>query len=103
MRALVLLAVFGALVVLAITGRLSERSFTFHFLLYLDMFVCALCGRPDMTISSSCGLAIRWGWPWYAVALGRGLNTISKNHCENAIADDIARARRALDILLGDS
>ena len=79
------------------------NNYIFKFLLYLDIFIGSLAARdPDVTISSYCGLALRANppssgfWPKVARGLGRCLNAISNNHCNNAIAGDIARAQNAI-------
>lgn len=77
-------------------------AYWFKFLLYLDIFVGSLFARdPDVTISSYCGLALRSKGNLGLRILGKGLNAISRNHCENAIASDIARAKSAITRLGG--
>jgi hypothetical protein len=103
MKVVVILAVFMALSVASITGRLAEHNPITRVLLYLDIFLCSLLlASPDLTISSRCGLALRAGHPWPLCGLGRALNWLAPNHCENAIANDIRRARVAIERLLGD-
>lgn len=77
---------------------MSGKAFWFKILLYLDIFVGSLCARdPDVTISAYCGLALRNPSGNRVLrTLGRCLNTISANHCEQAIASDIARAKDAI-------
>lgn len=83
-----------------------SNGYAFKALLYLDIFVGSLLARdPDITISSYCGLALRTPkagfWEGAKRVLGRALNAISKNHCESAIASDIARAKAAIAFLGG--
>jgi hypothetical protein len=52
-----------------------------------------------ITISSRAGLAARAGRPFWARAIG--LLFFDPQHCEEAIAADIERAREALSILTG--
>lgn len=80
---------------------MNQQTYVFKALLYLDVFVGSLFARdPDVTISSYCGLALRSPKPGVGQGalrlLGRALNTISKGHCEGAIAHDIARAQGAV-------
>jgi hypothetical protein len=76
----------------------GSGGYLFKFLLYLDIFVGSLCARdPDITISAYCGLELRSPTErWWLRGLGRGLNFISRDHCEKAIASDIARAEAAI-------
>jgi hypothetical protein len=54
----------------------------------------------DITISAQCGLELRKAAPArWAVYLGAFLNWIEANHCELAIAADLARARAAIALL----
>lgn len=82
---------------------MSGKAYWFKFLVYLDIFVGSLFARdPDVTISSYCGLALRSpAGNRFLRGLGRILNTISRNHCEQAIASDIARAQAAIGRLRG--
>lgn len=103
-RLAIVILVLLALIALAVTGRLGgEKDPLFRFLLYLDIFACALVlGDADMTISARCGLALRANYPdeaWLR-GIGRVLNMVSRNHCERAIADDVQRARSAIATLL---
>jgi hypothetical protein len=92
-----------ALIVATILNRWLESTFVGRALLYIDMFACALLlSDPDMTISARCGLALKAGGPGYLCALGRVLNVIQKHHTDLAIANDIRRARNALDLLLSE-
>jgi len=51
-----------------------------------------------MTVSTLCGLALRRGEKWTALALlGKVLNFISTGHCEGAIAADTNRLQTALN------
>jgi hypothetical protein len=97
---LITLGVLAALALLCITNRISEKRWVFSFMLFFDIFLCAVVtGNADMTISARCGLYLRhppppliWG------LLGRGLNKLQKGHCELAILNDMARAKRAIQI-----
>jgi len=82
------------------TGKYGQGggAYWLKALLYIDIFLGSLCARdPDVTISSYAGLELRHptGRRWLA-GLGRGLNAISRNHCESAIAGDITRAVLAI-------
>ena len=91
-----------ALIVAVILNRWLQGTFVGRALLYLDIFVCSLLlSDPDTTISARCGLALRYGRGGLLAGLGRLLNVLQANHCENAIADDIARARAAIERLTG--
>jgi len=81
-----------------------SKTYVFKVLLFLDMFVCALIWRDSgITISSMTGLAMRRpNPPWWAQALYWALDHLEKQHCEQAIANDILRARAALLILTGE-
>lgn len=80
-----------------------KGAYWFKFLIALDVFACAILLRDgDTTISSECGLALRNPSGNRALrALGRVLNTISHNHCEQAISGDISRANAAIARLKG--
>jgi hypothetical protein len=92
------LAIFGALIALCVANRLSDKTYVFKVMLYLDMLGCSLIWRDaDLTISSMTGLALRkLAVPRWAAVLGWVLNKLQPGHCELAIADDIARAKAAL-------
>jgi hypothetical protein len=98
---LVGVGIFAALIVLCIVNRWFEQTFAGRFLLYLDIFGCAVfTGNADMTISARCGLYLRTPVPpdqWRA--LGWCLNYIQKGHCEMAILNDRSRAMTAIGIL----
>lgn len=79
-----------------------EQTYIFKCLLYLDILAGSLLWRdPGMTISTRCGLALRepskhnapWRW------LGRALNWLQKDHCEQAIQGDILRAQQTVNFL----
>jgi hypothetical protein len=54
----------------------------------------------DVTVSSLCGLALRSGRSSsFLGRLGRVLNRIQSNHCELAIAADLARAEACRTLL----
>ncbi len=80
-----------------------KGAYWFKFILAVDVFCCAILLRDaDTTISSECGLALRNpSGNGFLRALGRFLNTISRNHCEQAISSDIARAKAAIGRLGG--
>lgn len=100
--AIILAVLAGWLILRAIQGKFANRSVIFRFLLDLDIFICALAlGTTDMTISSRCGLALRYGRPLALIWLGHILNKISPNHCELAIANDLMRDQTSIDILTG--
>lgn len=100
-RWLIVLAIFLALIILCVSNRISSRCYVFKALLYLDIFACALLlGRADMTISARCGLELRAPTGnWLLRGLGHVLNLLQAHHCELAIADDVARAKQAIEEL----
>lgn len=65
------------------------------------LFASWFWNKTDVTISSLCGLALRKdpNVRTFNGYLGRILNKIQANHCEKAIADDIARAKAILEVL----
>jgi hypothetical protein len=78
------------------------KTFAGKSLLALDKFVAALVWRDTgITISSYCGLALRKKEPGFGNVIlrniGRGLNSLSPNHCEEAISGDI---KGAVDVIL---
>lgn len=81
-----------------------SNTFTGILAMSADIATASVCWKhEDVTVSSLAGLQLRKpGGIWSLRVLGRVLNRIQKNHCELAIASDIARAKRAL-VLLGDA
>lgn len=77
------------------------KNYAYKVLLFIDIFVCALCFRdPDCTISAETGLAMqRAKPPLWAKLLNGFLDAIRKGHCQGAITDDIARAQAAITYL----
>jgi len=68
----------------------------------VDIFLASIFwNKPDVTISSLCGLALRKdpNVRSFEGYLGRMLNRIQKDHCEHAIASDIIRAQGILKVL----
>lgn len=67
-------------------------------LIAFDVFVgTVLCfSNGDMTISAACGRALKHGVGLVEQLIGTALNAISAGHCDQAIADDIARAQAAI-------
>lgn len=93
-------AIFVALVLLCITGRIKSGTWVQKAMLGIDMFVCLLIwGRFDVTISSRCGLALEQSQDSLWADLGDVLNWISPGHCTQAIVGDIERADAALLVL----
>ncbi len=96
MHAALLIVLFVLLVAGAI---LPPGNIVHSFAVAFDMFVQDLVWDAPIgvTISSRAGLAARRGTLWPA----RVINFIMRNphHCEQAIAADIARAQRAIQIL----
>lgn len=78
-----------------------RQGYVYKVLLFIDLFACALLFRdPDVTISAETGLAMqRAKPPLWARALNAFLNAIQKDHCANAVLDDIARAETAIAYL----
>lgn len=76
-------------------------NYVYKVLLFLDLFISALCFRdPDVTISAETGLAMkRPKPPLWAKLLNGFLNLIRKGHCARAINDDIERAKAAIAYL----
>ncbi len=92
------------LIVLLIIGALSSAKTLLHsFALGFDVFCQMFFWNHaiGVTISSRAGLAARRGKPFMA----KIVNTIffNKNHCEEAVVADIARAKEALILLQGSS
>ena len=78
----------------------TDKGYVFKFLLYFDIFFQSLIWRdPGITISARCGMAMRKGYPWGWVFLGKILNKIEKDHCFKAIEHDRERAQQVLDTL----
>jgi hypothetical protein len=90
-----------ATAILCIAGRIPSGTFVQKAMLAVDILVSTLVwGAFDITISARCGLYLRQAaGPWLWRTLGRGLNAISKGHCETAIANDGLRARAAIKAL----
>ena len=91
---------FLILLALLILGAIAKGGTLLHsFAVAFDAFCQDLCWNDTLgvTISSRAGLAARRGTLWPA----RVINFIMRNphHCEQAIAADIARAQRAIQIL----
>ena len=69
-----------------------------------DVFTASVIwNEADVTVSSICGLELRAGSKGDPTLqrLGRFLNRLQKNHCELAIAADLARAQAAVKMLTG--
>lgn len=100
---MIALTVFAVLAVLTITNRIGGGTYVGKVLLAFDYFVSVLWDRDfDISISSQCALYWKKGNPpafWYL--LHRGLNAIQKDHCELALAGDLARLERAKMRLTG--
>jgi len=77
------------------------KAYWLKILLGVDILLCMLLFRdPDVTISSETGLALRGSSPpLWARVFGAVLNTLQKDHCEQAIAGDIQRANTAIAYL----
>lgn len=92
------LAIFAVIVALVITNRIAGKTYVGKTLLAFDYFVSVLWSRDfDLTISSQCGLYWRRGNPpafWYV--LHRMLNSLQKDHCEQACQGDLTRAQAAI-------
>ena len=81
---------------------MNTGTYAFKALIYIDMLICAIfINRSGITISSTAGLALRHGRPFWAVAVSAICNFIgrTKTHCEDAIAGDLSRSIIAQDIL----
>lgn len=98
---MIALLIFVALAALVITNRIAGKTYVGKALLAFDYFVSVLWSRDfDITISSRCGLYWRKGNPpFFWFLLHKALNRLQPNHCEEAIASDIARAKLALQLL----
>ncbi len=88
------------LLALLVLGAIAKGGTLLHsFAVAFDMFCQDLIWDAPIgvTISSRAGLAAQRGTTWPA----KVVNFIMRNpnHCEFAIAADIARAKRALQIL----
>lgn len=98
---MIALAILVILIVLVITNRITGKTYVGKTLLAFDYFVSVLWSRDfDITISSQCGLYWRKGNPpafWYALHVV--LNTLQKDHCEQALLGDLARAQAAIKLL----
>ena len=72
-----------------------------NVLVSLDVFLATLvgCSQADITISASCGLALRRHTSWFLQLVGLGLNRLFTGHTDAAIAGDIARAQTAIERL----
>ena len=77
------------------------KNYLLKFLIAIDMLVATVIWRDaDITISAYTGLTMRRAAPpWWAKALSATLDWIALNHCETAIANDLARAKAAIAIL----
>jgi len=76
------------------------KGYVFKVLLYIDILIQSLIWRDaNITISARCGIALKRGYPWGWVKLGKILNFISKDHCEKSIHYDIKRAEETMKIL----
>jgi hypothetical protein len=92
--------IFWGLAILVITNRIGGGTYVAKALLALDFFVCVLWTRDfDLTISSRCGLYWRHDPPLFWFMLHEILNGLQKDHCESAIASDLARAQAAIKLL----
>jgi hypothetical protein len=83
---------------------MNPHTYAFKILYALDVFVASLLFRDAaITISSYCGLALRYSRPGaferVKRGLGRCLNFVATDHCEKAIGGDARRAHEALRIL----
>lgn len=94
-----------------------DRTYSHNMLLALDMWGAAVFwNRPDITISSMCGLVMladqhaEWRpnveglklYRWQIAVLrflGPILNRIQANHCQLAIYADIQRAQQLMSTL----
>jgi hypothetical protein len=87
-----------ALIILLIVGAISG-GWVHAFAMGFDMFVQDLVWNDylGVTISSRAGLAARNGKPLGA----KIINALALNprHCEEAIANDIARAKQVMELL----
>jgi hypothetical protein len=94
------LVVFALLAALVFTNRIAGKTYVGKILLAFDYFVSVLWDRDfDLTISSRCGVYWRGHPPFFWYCLHKILNGLQANHCELAIASDLARARAAIQIL----
>jgi hypothetical protein len=85
------------LAILVLTNRIAGKTYVGKTLLAFDYFVSVLWSRDfDITISSRCGLYWRKGPPAFWHLLHVVLNALQKDHCEQAMAHDIARAQTAI-------
>jgi hypothetical protein len=95
------LLVLAILVILVITNRVAGKTYVGKALLAMDYFVSVLWSRDfDITISSQCGLYWKKGNPpafWFV--LHKALNALQKDHCELAMAGDLARGQAAVKLL----
>lgn len=99
---MIALIIFIVLVALVITNRIAGKTFVGKTLLAFDYFVSVLWSRDfDITISSQCGKYWKGDPPVFWHALHVVLNALQKDHCEIAMASDVARAKAAIQ-LLGD-
>lgn len=97
MKVLIDFAIFVVLILIGVYA--SDGTWARRFSVSVDLLTFSLFERQyDATISSWCGLQIRAGNSGnkFGRALGALLNHLQTNHCEQAIAADIARAQSAL-------
>ena len=95
--------IFKSILIITVIGVFCASGTLFHSIaLGLDIFVQTIIWNDSasITISARAGLAQRNGKPLGAKIVN--FIMFNKNHCEEAIAWDIARANKSLKILTGE-
>lgn len=94
-----MITALAVLVLLLTTGVFSSgKTWARRFSISVDILTFSLFQRQyDVTISSWCGLQLRDpSGNKFGRALGRVLDHLQTNHCEEAITADMGRAHDAL-------
>ena len=95
--------IFKAILCIAVFGIFCANGTFFHSVaLGLDIFIQTIIWNDSasITISARAGLAARNGKPLGAKIVN--FIMCNKNHCEDAIAWDTARAQKSLKVLQGE-
>lgn len=78
-----------------------SQTYSYTLAIGVDILTASIFWKTQgVTVSSLCGLALRRGETrTFLARLGKILNKINANHCENAIASDLARQATAVALL----